>query len=113
MYKLMCLYFQQNYYIVDIKHAKEKNLNSANIDRLLLDHKRIDSMIKSIEEVVTLPDPIGEKIEEWTRPNRLNISCDRIPLLHHSDLFFLELLLNYLNKIDAEDPVEDIFYRNG
>jgi len=65
---------------VDIKHAKEKNLNSANIDRLLLDHKRIDSMIKSIEEVATLPDPIGEKIEEWTRPNGLNISKVSVPL---------------------------------
>jgi len=65
---------------IDIKHAKERDLNTASIDRLLLDNDRIDSMIQSIEEVVKLPDPIGEKIEEWTRPNGLNIAKVSVPL---------------------------------
>ena len=65
---------------IDIKHAKDRELNAASIDRLLLDNDRIDSMIQSIEEVVKLPDPIGEKIEEWTRPNGLNITKVSIPL---------------------------------
>jgi len=65
---------------IDIKHAKDRELNSASIDRLLLDNDRIDSMIQSIEEVVKLPDPIGEKIEEWTRPNGLNIAKVSVPL---------------------------------
>ncbi|MGB0658313.1 MAG: glutamate-5-semialdehyde dehydrogenase [Gammaproteobacteria bacterium] len=65
---------------IDIKHAKERDLNIASIDRLLLDNDRIDSMIQSIEEVVKLPDPIGEKIEEWTRPNGLNIAKVSVPL---------------------------------
>lgn len=65
---------------IDIKHAKDRDLNAASIDRLLLDNDRIDSMIQSIEEVVKLPDPIGEKIEEWTRPNGLNITKVSIPL---------------------------------
>jgi glutamate-5-semialdehyde dehydrogenase len=65
---------------IDIKHAKNRELNAASIDRLLLDNDRIDSMIQSIEEVVKLPDPIGEKIEEWTRPNGLNIAKVSIPL---------------------------------
>ena len=64
----------------DIKNAKEKNLSPANIDRLLLDDNRIDSMIQSIEEVVSLPDPIGETMDEWTRPNGLNISKVSVPL---------------------------------
>ena len=64
----------------DIKHAKDRELNVASIDRLLLDNDRIDSMIQSIEEVVKLPDPIGEKIEEWTRPNGLNIAKVSVPL---------------------------------
>ena len=65
---------------IDIKHAKDRELNAASIDRLLLDNDRIDSMIQSIEEVVKLPDPIGEKIEEWTRPNGLNITKVSVPL---------------------------------
>ena len=65
---------------IDIKHAKDIELNAASIDRLLLDNDRIDSMIQSIEEVVKLPDPIGEKIEEWTRPNGLNIAKVSVPL---------------------------------
>ena len=65
---------------IDIKHAKDRDLNAASIDRLLLDNDRIDSMIQSIEEVVKLPDPIGEKIEEWTRPNGLNIAKVSVPL---------------------------------
>lgn len=65
---------------IDIKYAKERDLNIASIDRLLLDNDRIDSMIQSIEEVVKLPDPIGEKIEEWTRPNGLNIAKVSVPL---------------------------------
>lgn len=65
---------------IDIKYAKERDLNAASIDRLLLDNDRIDSMIQSIEEVVKLPDPIGEKIDEWTRPNGLNIAKVSVPL---------------------------------
>lgn len=65
---------------IDIKYAKERDLNAASIDRLLLDNDRIDSMIQSIEDVVKLPDPIGEKIEEWTRPNGLNIAKVSVPL---------------------------------
>ena len=65
---------------IDIKHAKDRELNAASIDRLLLDNDRIDSMIQSIEEVIKLPDPIGEKIEEWTRPNGLNIAKVSVPL---------------------------------
>ena len=65
---------------VDIKCAKDRELNAASIDRLLLNDNRIDSMIQSIEEVVKLPDPVGEKIEEWTRPNGLNIAKVSVPL---------------------------------
>ena len=53
----------------DVRNANKKNLARSNIDRLFLDDQRIDSMIHSIEEVVSLPDPIGETIEQWTRPN--------------------------------------------
>jgi len=64
----------------DIRNANKKNLAPSNIDRLFLDDQRIDSMIQSIEEVVSLPDPVGETIEQWTRPNGLIISKVSVPL---------------------------------
>ncbi len=65
---------------IDINKAREKNLPSSSMDRLLLDNQRLNSMIQSIEEVVQLPDPIGETLEEWTRPNGLKISKVTVPL---------------------------------
>ena len=64
----------------DIRNANKKNLARSNVDRLFLDDQRIDSMIHSIEEVVSLPDPVGETIEQWTRPNGLIITKVSVPL---------------------------------
>mgnify|MGYP000189735158 FL=1 len=64
----------------DVRNANKKNLARSNIDRLFLDDQRIDSMIQSIEEVVSLPDPVGETIEQWTRPNGLIITKVSVPL---------------------------------
>ncbi|MGC8937421.1 MAG: glutamate-5-semialdehyde dehydrogenase, partial [Thermodesulfovibrio sp.] len=44
---------------VDVQRAQEKGLSKALIDRLTLTEKRIDEMIKGLEEVVSLPDPVG------------------------------------------------------
>lgn len=65
---------------IDVQEAKERNLSGALIDRLLLDDKRIEAMAKGIEEIVTLTDPIGSVIAEWTRPNGLRIQRVRVPL---------------------------------
>ncbi len=65
---------------IDVQEAKERNLSGALIDRLMLDDKRIEAMAKGIEEIVTLTDPIGAVIAEWTRPNGLRIQRVRVPL---------------------------------
>jgi len=54
---------------VDVKNAEKKGLTKAIIDRLTLKEKRIDEMIKGLEEVVILPDPVGEITKMWLRPN--------------------------------------------
>jgi glutamate-5-semialdehyde dehydrogenase len=61
----------------DVKHA---NLSGALLDRLLLNQERIIETAKSVREVAALPDAIGEVVEEWTRPNGLNIKKIRVPL---------------------------------
>jgi glutamate-5-semialdehyde dehydrogenase len=49
-------------------------------DRLLLDSKRISEMATAVRDVAGLPDPVGEILEEWTRPNGLLIRKVRVPL---------------------------------
>ena len=56
------------------------DLRSSSRDRLLLNPKRIADMLAGIEAVVDLPDPVGEVLEEWTRPNGLLIRKVRVPL---------------------------------
>lgn len=64
----------------DVKAAKAKRLNSAFIDRLILNDKRIKAMAESLREVAAQHDPIGEVIKTWTRPNGLWIGKLRVPL---------------------------------
>jgi glutamate-5-semialdehyde dehydrogenase len=49
-------------------------------DRLLLTPARIQEVAKAVREVAALPDPIGEVLEQWTRPNGLKIRKVRVPL---------------------------------
>jgi len=64
----------------DLALAKEKRLNAARIDRLVLDAARVEAIAQAIEEIITLPDPVGDVIGEWHRPNGLDIARVRVPL---------------------------------
>jgi len=64
---------------LDIKENKDK-LNSATLDRLILDEKRIESISNGLEEISKLEDPVGKIIENWSRPNGLKIEKISIPL---------------------------------
>lgn len=63
----------------DIENAKGK-ISEVMIDRLSLNEKRVEGMAQGILDVVKLPDPIGEQIEEFTRPNGLEIKRVSVPL---------------------------------
>ncbi|MHC6180778.1 glutamate-5-semialdehyde dehydrogenase [Clostridium sp. JNZ X4-2] len=65
---------------LDLKNAKKLGKSKAFIDRLSLDEKRINSMADGLERVASLPDPIGEGIKMWKRPNDLRIEKVRVPL---------------------------------
>lgn len=54
-------------------------LEGAMRDRLLLTSARIKEMARGVLEVAALPDPIGETLAEWTKPNGLQIRKMRVP----------------------------------
>ena len=64
----------------DVAAAKADGLSAAMIDRLTLDPKRLAAMADGIRQVATLPDPVGEIIRDWTRPNGLRIQKIRVPI---------------------------------
>ncbi|CUI16358.1 gamma-glutamyl phosphate reductase [Candidatus Protochlamydia naegleriophila] len=63
----------------DRQKGKENGLSDAMIDRLNLEG-RMDSLIQDVRHIASLPDPIGEVIEENTLPNGLKVSKCRIPI---------------------------------
>ena len=65
---------------IDIQNASNANLSSAIIDRLKLTPERIGDIIKSLDEIIKLNDPVGNIISEWTRPNGLLIQKISVPL---------------------------------
>ncbi len=64
----------------DLEAGKEKGLSPAMLDRLALSNAVIDSMISGLQEVVLLPDPVGEIEAMRKRPNGLMVGRMRIPL---------------------------------
>ena len=64
----------------DMMGAKNDGLDSAMLDRLLLNQDRIDAMADGIEVVASLPNPVGQIRDITTRPNGIKISKMRIPL---------------------------------
>ena len=64
----------------DLLRAQEKGLSQAFIERLTLTKARIEGMARGLEEVAALPDPVGETLDSWTRPNGLAIEKKRVPI---------------------------------
>ena len=64
----------------DVAKAKANGLSDAMIDRLTLNSKRLVAMADGIRQVAELPDPVGEIIRDWTRPNGLRIQKVRVPI---------------------------------
>ena len=64
----------------DLAEAERNGLSKAMIDRLMLNAKRLTAIAEALREVATLPDPVGEQLAEWTRPNGLRIRKLRVPI---------------------------------
>ena len=64
----------------DVSRAKTAGISGAMLDRLTLDPKRVAAMADGVRQVASLPDPVGEIIRDWTRPNGLHIQKKRVPI---------------------------------
>ncbi len=64
----------------DLTAATDKGLSNALIDRLKLDETRIEAMAAGIDQVASLPNPVGQIIEAWARPNGMRIEQVRVPI---------------------------------
>ncbi len=64
----------------DLERARVKGHPRAFVDRLTLTDSRIEEMAAGVRQVAALPDPVGETVEVWRRPNGVEISRVRVPL---------------------------------
>lgn len=64
----------------DLKEGKSNGMTEALLDRLALNHKRIEDMALGLKNVASMDDPIGQVLKMWKRPNDLQIGQMRVPL---------------------------------
>src|SRR5919198_3012983 len=64
----------------DLERGRAAGVTRAFLDRLTLTDARIGTMAAGLREIATLPDPIGETVDAWRRPNGLEIARVRVPL---------------------------------
>ncbi len=64
----------------DIDKAPEFGLTAAAIDRLRLTEPRLNDIADALQQVVLLPNPVGEVIDSNVRPNGLLVTRVRVPL---------------------------------
>ncbi len=65
---------------IDIEAARQAGRAGSFIDRLTLTPARVEAMALGLEEIAELPDPVGDVIAAWMRPNGLTIERVRVPL---------------------------------
>lgn len=66
--------------VKDLRAGEENGYSESLLDRLKLTEERIVDMAEGLKQVVALPDPVGELLEGWDRPNGLHIEKIRVPL---------------------------------
>ena len=65
---------------VDMDRERAGGMSEGMLDRLMLGEKRVADMAVGLRQVSELPDPVGEVLREWTRPNGLKIRKVRVPM---------------------------------
>ncbi len=64
----------------DLAAGEQKGLSSAMLDRLKLTPERVTAMADGLREVAALPDPVGEVLRMWRRPNGMQVGRMRVPI---------------------------------
>ena len=61
----------------DMRAGRENGMHAGLLDRLKLDEARIDAMADGLRQIAGLPDPVGNILDAWERPNGLKLQKDR------------------------------------
>ncbi len=64
----------------DVARAERAGTTPTVVDRLRLTPARVEAMAEGLRQLAALPDPVGEVVEGWVRPNGLRVSRVRVPL---------------------------------
>ena len=64
----------------DFDQAAKDGLSAAKLDRLKLDEKRIEEVIKGLEAIAAQPDPVGKVVDERKGPSGIKIQRVRVPI---------------------------------
>lgn len=64
----------------DLERGKQQGTPASLLDRLALNPARIAGIAEGLRQIISLPDPVGEKLETINRPNGLLIEKIRVPL---------------------------------
>jgi glutamate-5-semialdehyde dehydrogenase len=64
----------------DLERARTAGVTRAFLDRLTLTEGRVEEMAAGLRQIAALPDPVGETVDAWRRPNGLEIARVRVPL---------------------------------
>lgn len=64
----------------DCARAEENGMAEGLLDRLKLTCARIEAMAEGLRQIASLPDPVGEVMETFDRPNGLHIEKVRVPM---------------------------------
>ncbi len=65
---------------IDVKAGQDNGLEASLLDRLVLNDARFDGMIASLDDVIALPDPVGEISQMTYRPSGIQLGKMRVPL---------------------------------
>ena len=65
---------------LDLDAGEKNGLSEAMLDRLRLDHKRLEAMASGIRTAASLPDPVGRVLKEWSKENGLTFQKMSVPI---------------------------------
>lgn len=64
----------------DVDEARDNGLSDAMVDRLILNEKRMDAMIRGVRDIAELPDPVGRVLKSWQKENGLELRKISVPI---------------------------------
>jgi len=64
----------------DMNAAADSGLPATSVARLRFDDARIDSRLRSLQDILELPDPVGQPVDSWVTPNGLSVQRVRAPI---------------------------------